>query len=351
MEPTSTPSSEFSHPTSEVRHSYPLAIRDASFGVAAQLLMKTMPYAMVRFGILVVCSLVAIVWTLLALGGMALLGSKIHGLVGFAWLLVFAGVGGYFWRTLVRYGLYMIKAGHIAVLTELITRGEVSHGQEGMFQYGRRVVTERFGQMNAMFALDLLVHGVVVAFNRTLNWIANLLPIPGLSNVTAVVNQIVRASATYVDETILSYSLARGDDNSFRSSRDGLIYYAQNSKEVLKTGVMIVILEKVLMFCVWLVMLGPAFVIAWILPDVGLAKLAPLFFAWLFASNVRGAFLEPLFLIMVMTKFHVCAENQAIDLDWDGKLSNLSDKFVQLKDKMASAGSTGTSLESHRVVS
>ena len=32
----------------------------------------------------------------------------------------------------------------------------------------------------------------------------------------------------------------------FRSSKDGLIYYAQNAKEVLKTGVFVVVLEKVL---------------------------------------------------------------------------------------------------------
>lgn len=337
MEPTSTPPRTYSHPENEVRHSYPLAIRDASFGVAVQLLMKTMPYALVRFGILVACSLVAIIWTVLAFGGWALLGSKIHGLVGFAWFVVLASVGGYFWRTLARYALYMLKAGHIAVLTELVTHGEVGNGQEGMFQYGKRTVTDRFGQMNVMFALDHLVHGVVVAFNRTINWIANLLPISGLSNLKALMNQIVRASATYIDETILSYSLARCDENNFRSSRDGLIYYAQNSKEVLKTGVAIVILEKALMFAVWLVMLLPAVLFSWMLPDIAFAKLAPLFFAWLFASNVRGAFLEPLFLIMVMTKFHVCAQGQPINLEWDTQLSSLSGKFVELKDKIISA--------------
>ena len=35
-----------------------------------------------------------------------------------------------------------------------------------MFDYGRRVVTERFGEVNVPFALDLLVHGVVRAWSR-----------------------------------------------------------------------------------------------------------------------------------------------------------------------------------------
>ena len=351
METTSTAeATQYSHPNSEVRHSYPLAIRDASFGVARDLLMKTMPYAMVRFGILVGCTVAAIIWSVLAFGGWAWL-SRFSGAVGFVWFLFFCAVGGWFWRTLIRYALYMIKAGHIAVITELVTRGEVGNGSEGMFEYGKRVVTERFGQMNAMFALDMLVHGVVLSFNRTLDWIANLLPIPGLSNVTAIINQIVRASTTYIDETILSYSLARGDDNNFRSSRDGLIYYAQNSKEVLMTGVKIVLLDKVIMFGVWVVMLVPAALIAMILPNAPLVQLAPLFFAWLLASNVRGAFLEPLFLIMIMTKFHVCAQGQPINMEWDARLTSVSDKFVELKDKIAAGSATPATLQSQSTAS
>lgn len=331
---------QHSHPGEAVRHSYPLSIRDASLTTAAGLLMRTMPYALARFGVLLAVTLASIVWTAITLGGAFFLGEKAHPALGYLWFFMLAGAAGYLWRTAVRYSLYVLKAGHIAVLTELITRGRIgdddTQGGSGMFAYGKRVVTARFGQVNAMFALDLLVHGVVLALNRSLNFIASLLPIPGLSNLTAVLNTVVRASATYVDETILSYSLARGDNDNFRSSRDGLIYYAQNSKEVLKTGVFIVVLDKVATFAIWLVMLAPAFGLAWLMPGSTFTLVA-FFFAWLLASNVRSAFMEPLFLIMVMVKFHHSVEGQAIDLEWDGRLGQLSDKFMQLKDRMAGA--------------
>ena len=235
----------YSHPERPVRHSYPLAIEDASLSTAIGLVAKTLPYALARFGILVTVSIITIVWWVVTFGGFGLLATKLHPWAGYAWLFVGLGLYGYLWRTLVRYFLYLLKAGHIAVLTELITRGSIGAGQEGMFEYGKRVVTSRFGQVNVMFALDLLVHGVVRAFNRTLNWIAGLLPIPGLQSVVGVVNAIVYSATTFIDETIFSYALARGDSDNFRSSRDGLIYYAQNAKEVLKTGVWIVILDKV----------------------------------------------------------------------------------------------------------
>ena len=55
--------------------------------------------------------------------------------------------------------------------------------------------------------------------------------------------------------------------------------------------------------------------------------------AALFASNVRQAFLKPLFLAMGMTKFRVVVRGQAIDMEWDGRLSSVSSKFRDLSDK------------------
>ncbi len=38
--------------------------------------------------------------------------------------------------------------------------------------------------------------------------------------------------------------------------------------------------------------------------------------ALLFAANVRAAFLKPLFLIMIMVRFHALVENQPINQVW-----------------------------------
>ncbi|MFT3927885.1 MAG: hypothetical protein QM778_35485 [Myxococcales bacterium] len=329
MQPTS-------HPDQPVRHSYPLAVSDAGFSSSLSLLLSTLPYALVRFGILFGVSVATLIWYGVTFGGGAFIGQRVP-LLGYAWIFGGLGVWGYLYWFIVRYFLYLLKAGHIAVLTELMTHGRVNNGQEGMFQYGTRVVKERFGEVNAMFALDALVAGVVGAFNRTLNWISNLLPIPGLSSLTNLVTAVVRAATTYIDETLFSYSLARGDENKWRSAKDGLIYYAQNSQEILKTGVWIVVLDWALTFVAWAVCLVPAGVLAWLLPPGGFGQFGVLLLAALAAANLRSAFLKPLFLIMVMVKFHVSVRNQPINLEWDQKLSSISDKFVELKSKIFEA--------------
>jgi hypothetical protein len=53
------------------------------------------------------------------------------------------------------------------------------------------------------------------------------------------------------------------------------------------------------------------------------------------AGNVRAAFLKPLFLVMVMTKFHVQIQNQPINQEWDERLSRVSNKFRELTDKIS----------------
>ena len=323
------PSSPYNHPDQPVRHSYPVAITEAGLSTSFGLLMKTLPYVAVRLGLLVAFSVITILWMGATFGGFAFLADKVHPWVGYGWMATGMGVYGWIWVTIVRYFLYVLKCGHIAVLTELITTNKINHEGMGMFAYGKKVVTDRFAQVNVLFVLDSLIEGVVRAFNRTLDWIAGLIPIPGLQNVTKVINSIIYAATTYIDETIFSYNLARGEDNPWRGGRDGLVYYCQNSKTILKTAIGCVLLDYVLTALVWVLLLAPTFLLAKVFSGLAAYYFG---FAILIAWNIRAAVLKPLFLTMIMTKFHVSVKGQAIDETWDARLTKVSNKFVKIKD-------------------
>lgn len=319
-----------------MRHNYPLAIEQASFGTAVGLLMKTLPYAAVRFAVLVGATIATIIFWVIALGGGTFLMAKVAPAVGWIWIIAWLVAFGFIWRTILRYFLYLLSAGHIAVLTELITKGQINNGSEGMFAYGKRIVKERFTEISVLFGVDLLVKGIVRAFNRTLDFIGSLLPIPGLQQVVQLVNAVLYAATTYIDETIFSYGLAREERNPWASARDGVVYYAQNSKEILKTAVWIVVLDYVFSFVVWLVMLAPAYALSHVLPQkMALISIAAWLIALLFAGSFRAAFVKPLFLIMVMTKFHVLVRNQPINEEWATRLESLSDKFRTLTQRVS----------------
>jgi hypothetical protein len=89
--------------------------------------------------------------------------------------------------------------------------------------------------------------------------------------------------------------------------------------------------DKLLTVAIWMVMLLPAIAVAYLLP--GAASLAVVLIASLLAANVRSAVLRPLFLTMVMVKFHSVVHGQAIELGWEQRLSTVSDKFGDLKQK------------------
>jgi hypothetical protein len=291
-----------------------------------------MPYALARFGILLAYSVACIIWMIIAFGGAAWLGTHIAGAFGIAWFVLCVVGIGWFWGTVLRYALHLLACGHVAVLTELIVRGEVGNGSESMLSYGKRAVLARFGEVNILFGMNMLVRGILNSFHRTMDWIDQIIPIPGLESLSSLVTMILRAATRYLDKVILSYNIARNDPNPWVGAREGLVYYAQNAKPILMTSVWIVILERVLTVVLWLLLLAPAAAITVMLP-AGVresAGIVTVLIAVLLAGTLRSAFIKPLFLIMMMVRFHALTENQPINQDWDNRLASVSEKFSTL---------------------
>ena len=289
----------------------------------------SLPYALARFGILLGCAIACIVWIVVAFGGAAFLGNHIASAFGFVWLLICLGGAGFFWGTILRYVLHLLACGHVAVLTELITKGQVGNGSEPMLAYGKRVVTERFGQVNALYGIEPYGarHSRGVPPHPRLGW--RNPAHSGLEGLANLANIILRAATRYLDKVILSYNLARGDVEPWRGAREGMVYYAQNAVPILKTAVWIVILERVLTVVLWLLLLAPAAAITLMLPRSvhEQAGIVTILVAALLAGPLRAAFLKPLFLIMMMVRFHALIENQPINQEWDARLATVSDKF------------------------
>ena len=318
-----------------VPHNYPLAVRNSGLFSAVGLLVRSLPYALARFAVLFTFSVACIVWFTITMGGAAIAGRFIAPIFGFGWFVLCVVAAGWFWGAVLRYVLHLIECGHVAVLTELIVHGRVGNDGESMFAYGKRVVTEKFGQVNALFAMNLLVRGVVNAIHRTIEGIGHLLPIPGIEAIGNLVTAILRAATRYLDKVIFSYNLACGDPNPWRSAQQGLVYYAHDAKPLLKQAVWIVVLEHVLSVLLWLVLLIPAAVVTAMLPhDVrNWGALATIGIAALFALSARGAFLKPVFLMMVAVRFHELIEHQPINQEWVARLEQLSTKFRDLGQK------------------
>ena len=316
MGPTDQHTSAFPPPNTGVRGT--LAVRSPSFGTALSLVMQTLPYVLARFAVLLGASTVTIVWLGIAFGGAGWLGAHIAGVFGFAWLVLCLGGFGFAWWGLVRYALHLISCGHVAVLTDLITLGKINNGSESMFAYGKALVIRRIGQESLLYGLNVTVRGIINSFHRTLDGIAETVGVPGLESLANLATMVMKAATTYLDKVVFSYSLSRPDLDAWTAAREGLIYYGQNAKPILKISVWVVVLDRILTAVLWIVLLAPAAILTVMLPHAmrEWGGLVMLIIAALLAASIRGAFLKPIFLTMIMIRFHVAIQNQKVDPVW-----------------------------------
>ena len=231
------------------------------------------------------------------------------------------------------YLLYLVKAGHIAVLVELMDGKDIPGGR-GQIDYAQRAVRERFAQSSILFALDQIIKGVLKAFNRTFFTIATLLPIPGAGGIVKFINTIINLSLTYLDEVILAYNLRTRSENPWKSSQEALVLYAQNYKSFLKNAFFLAFVIWGLTFAVFLVILAPVAGLVALLPGTAgpLTVLVALVFAW----GVKQAVIEPIAMTSLMHVFFKVTEGQTPNPEWEARLDKLSGKFSSLKEKAKS---------------
>jgi hypothetical protein len=301
-----------------------------NFSEAWKILVRTAPYL---FLLIAVYLLVGIgVGMYLAI--VVVLAKIFGGAGGLVFLIGFVILGGLL-RLVRNYVIYMIKAGHVAVITELIHKGTLPDGVNQV-EYGRRVVTGRFKSISALFVVDQLVKGVLRALNRTVVRMADILPIPGLDALVKLVNTVIRFAVTYVDEAILSYSLSRPEEEVFESCKQGVVLYAQNWKPILKTAVGLAFVNLVafiVLFAVLIIPFGPLAMVA----TSGGWKFFWFAMAAILAYCLKLALMNPFSLVAMIITYNRAVAGQVPNPQWEANLESVSSKFRELKEKAKQA--------------
>jgi hypothetical protein len=251
------------------------------------------------------------------------------GIAGFALVSIVV-----YW--LREYILYVLKAGHIAVMVHLIDGREVPGGQN-QIAYAKEVVTRRFAETNILFVVDQLVKGAIRAATGLIGGIAAFLPIPGLNGLVSFVNTVIRISLTYVDEIILGYNIRIDSSSPFETARQGVVLYAQNGSRMVKNAIWLAVILWGVTFVIFLLMLAPAGAVVYLVPGQlsGWSFVLAIVFAW----ALKAAFVEPFAIASLMQVYFKMIEGQVPNPEWDHRLSEASRQFRELKDKaMASFG-------------
>lgn len=307
---------------------------DFSIARSLALMLRTAPYILFRVGVYFAVSAAFVIVTGTGAGigwGVGAFGDE-----DFRATSTFYGALGGFGLTagviffLRDYLLYIVKAGHIAVLVELLDGREIPQGQ-GQVAYGRKIVQERFLQASALFALDQVIKGVVNLITGLLEGLMSILPIPGLDKLMAALRAYLRLAVGLVDEVILAHILRTRAENPWKAGQEALVLYAQNARPMLVNAAWLTLIVWVMAFLVFLVMLAPAAAVVWLIPGDMTAGM--FVFAILFAWAVKAALIEPFALACLLQVYFKEIEGEVPNPEWEAKLARASDKFRGMGDR------------------
>ena len=295
------------------------------------LLLKTMPFILIRLGTYALLGVGLTIYFAIA-GGIAWLLGQLLGPLGFIIMLAAAAGAWAIVQWATRYFFYLLKAAHTAVLTELIVTGELPAGSQ--VEYGKKQVTDRFRDTSIMFAIDRLVDGIVRGFNRKFARIADLLPIPGMDSLVGIITTVVGFATTFIDESILSRAYRYREENVWAVAQDGVILYAQAWKPVLANAAALALVSYLEVLAVLVVLGIPAIGLGLLVPPLKTALgITVLLAAWMF----KLAFADAHALAATLLAYHRSTEGLTPDAEWQERLSGLSDKFRELVKKAAEA--------------
>ncbi len=273
---------------------------------AKEVFSKTLQFGWIKLGLGLLNILIAVVLFAIMMGIAVLFDSGGVGAIMFIIWLSLIGIVNFF---LNHYIGYLVKAGHVAVITIAFQTGQVPANP---FETGKTMVKERFGTSNVYFALDKLVAGSVKQLQRTLGRITDGLlgALPGADGVKSLMNMFLDISLGYVDECCLGYTFAHPEQNAYKLAADG-----------------VVILSFVAVTLVAFVLFGGLFRL------FGWSGFMAFIISLLFAYTVKYAFIDSWILVKMMSSYMQVAPTTQITFDLYDKLCNLSKKFKELFNK------------------
>jgi hypothetical protein len=307
---------------------------DFSFRRSIGMMVQTMPFVLLRiavyFGVALAYLLITgtgagIGWGIGALGDAGFRASSTFfgGLTGFGIVAIVM-----YW--LREYILYMVKAGHIAVMVELIDNRPMPEGRS-QIGHAQAMVRERFAQASVLFAVDQLIKGVLRAITGLIRGVFTVLPIPGVRQLVTILRAFLRVAVGFIDEVILAYGMRTRSTNPWESARTALVLYGQNYGPMLRNAAWITLFVYGLTILIFFVMLAPAALIANIYP--GNMAMMGVLVAVILAWSVKTALIEPLAVACLLQAYFRTIEGQVPDPQWEAKLENMSGKFRTLKDR------------------
>ncbi len=337
---------------------YAIAEREASFSAAARVVRQTGSYPRERAS--AVMGLTGLVAGALVAGIAltAVISFVSRAAAGVVFLAVCLGIALGLMPVIER-RFFAMRCAFTFLATEALLRRSAIP-QSGTGEAAKQFLAQRFGDLaGPVYDAHMEVRRRVGQFFRTFDRVSDLLPID-VGPLRSALGWMVDRIAPRIADLALSHAITRNDADYATSADDAVTYVAQNAKALLSTATRAWITERALGWIVGSLTLavsgGATFAIVGALttraaananvPTEGAQTIG--IFAAVFAAVlvggafaavaswfVRLAFIEPVCLTMLLVRYHVTIQGQAVDPSVRAKLHE-APRAMSSANKLAS---------------
>jgi hypothetical protein len=303
------------------------------FERALGIVRQTLPYVLYRmliYGLLCVCVVIYLLF--LALIGV-IFGS------GAFWVLfvisvlmaVTGGVGSF----LSEYLFSRHRAGHVALITEIIAEGQLPIGISQM-KWARGRVLHYFHGPGLLPEVRRLIHDILRAIHGALVDTGSALPLTGVEGNSTLTQRIAGLSQRYVEEAAIAYVFRTRDENVFEAARTSLLLYGQCWRTVLGHAVTLTLLSYGFAIVSCVVFLLPLGILAEMMPDEWIIMRFALFAVGVFMGFcAKWALFDPVASAATILTFFGESDISTPDPEWETRLEAAAPAYAELRAKAA----------------
>lgn len=244
------------------------------------------------------------------------------------------GFGGFVGEAL----FYRQRAGHIALITEIMTEGrlpeaisQVKWAQGRVRHYfGMTMMPQvRAGLRNAIGTVNTTVFDSAEALPTS------VLPVPGIEGGTKLAQHLVSFSQGYIEDAAIAHAFKTKNDNVLDAARTAILLYCQCWKPVLTSAVTLTLIGYLFMLAASVVFLIPLGLIAqYVVPSADPDVRFVLFAIGVFLGvSSKWVLYDPVASALTILTFLEEAELVTVDESWDETLETASPAYALLKKK------------------
>lgn len=165
------------------------------------------------------------------------------------------GLGGF----INEYVFHRLRAGHIAVITEIITQDTFPPGIS-QTKWARGRVAHYFKGVGTLAHVRRLTRGAIRAVNR-MNDVSMVMPLPGVETGMLLGRRIIDLSQSYIEEAVFAYAFRAKNENIYESAKEATLIYSRCWNAILGNAITLTLLSygfALMCTVIFLVPLGAA---------------------------------------------------------------------------------------------